>query len=844
MRSTTPMSLLIATAAIACLLVGCAASGEQLADESESVADGTVRATGQSENPHFEAVPTIDSPSQIAGVLGARQAIVEGEAPPLDAASKALVSSVWTEPGELPVMQILGEDGKPYPLPLKHTHVSLAVSGAVARAEVTQTYQNPFSYPIETIYTFPLPENAAVDDMRIVIGERVIEAEIKRRNEAREAYERARDEGHTAALLEQERPNIFTQSVANIAPGEDIQVVVRYVQDLSYDAGWYEVVFPMVVGPRFMPGEALGGKSSGSGTHPDTTIVRDASRISPPIVGEGLRTGHDISLDVLVEAGFPVREFVVPTHEVAAEVRDDGLLELSLAEKASLPNRDFVLRYRVAGEEPRAAVVAHEDARGGFFSLMVQPPELDIESLVGAREIIFVVDVSGSMSGRPLAMGQDAMRLALRGLRPNDTFNVISFSGRETLLFDTPRPANDSNLQEATRFIDGMAAGGGTMMTSAIQAALAPETQGRNRYVVFVTDGYVGNEAQILTQTELFVDEIARQGKTGRVFGLGVGSSVNHMLIDGLGKHGNGLSFVVTNREDPADAVNRIMQLIDHPVITDVTVDWGTLAVDEVYPQRLPDLFASHPLVVHGRFAKGGGRGTIVVRGKVEGGGSIELPVEVDWTNLASSPAQDAGVLVPSSVQPTLWARARIDELERALWFGEAGADEAITTTGLEFRLVTAYTSFVAVDRSRVVGDGVPTTIVQPVDAPEGVELSMVKPKDSPAREHKAVRAPVMVRNAEPDVVETVRHAVVIGGLSAAVAEAQFTADWSRIEPLLARATGPVSITIRVDAEGRVTSVTVTGLDDDATADLEKLVRAWTFRATGEVSTIRRVLRQ
>jgi Ca-activated chloride channel family protein len=633
-----------------------------------------------------------------------------------DPALLAELARVRTEPGALPQLELTLDGGKKLALPLEHTDVRAEVSGFIARVEVTQRYKNPMTRPIEAIYVFPLPENSAVDDMKIRVGDRLIEAEIQRRAEARHTYETARREGYTAALLEQERPNVFTQSVANIPPGEDIDVVIRYVQDLTYDAGAYEFVFPMVVGPRFIPGSATG--RTGPGWSPDTDAVPDASRITPPVVGGGRRTGHDISVEVVIDPGLPVVDFTVPTHQVEAAVAD-GATVITLAEKDSIPNRDFVLRFRVDQDEPQGALYAHRSGKhGGVFSLVVQPPTLDVDALLGQREIVFVIDISGSMWGRPIAMAKDAAREAIRRLRPVDTFNVVTFAGQTAKAFPASRPANQTNIKLAFDFIAAAQAGGGTYLADAVKTVLSPQVEdGRDRIVVFLTDGYVGNEAGIIADVERFLQAHRQEGRRARAFGFGVGSSVNRFLLDGVGKAGDGAAVYLTTREDPVQAVDTMSRLIDHPILSDVRIDWGGLAVSDVEPARIPDLLASRPLILHGRY-KAAGAGTVVVSGKANGKRvKVEIPVVLPQAESKN------GVL------ETLWARARIESLSRALWDGEdKEVVETITGLGLDYRIVTAYTSFVAVDRSRKVGDGDPTTIVQPIDAPEGVTPEMAAP--------------------------------------------------------------------------------------------------------------------
>jgi Ca-activated chloride channel homolog len=644
-------------------------------------------------------------------------------APPLLAASdwKGAVAApagalvVHTEPGDIPRLELATDSAQR--LPLEHTHVKAKLTGFVAEVEVTQTYKNPHAKPIEAIYVFPLPENSAVNHMRMVIDKRVIEAKIDERNRARRTYEQAKRAGHTAALLEQERPNVFTQSVANIEPGKKIDVAVRYVQDLTYDAGQYEFVFPMVVGPRYFPGAPLEELHSGSGTHAGTTSVPDASRVSPPIVGKGERSGHDISIELVADTGLAVGAFETPTHEVIERRPADGTLALTLAEKKSLPNRDFVLRYRAAGEQPKAVLytTAAKDA-GGFFSLVLEPPNLDVDRVVGQRELTFVVDISGSMSGVPLEMCKTAMRDALGRMRPVDTFNILTFAGATKQAFERARPANSRNLREGLAVVDAMSAGGGTEMLDAVAAALRPTVEhGRDRYVFFMTDGYVGNEEQILSASEQFVASIEKAGRRARVFGYGVGSSVNRYLIEGLSRAGKGLSVFAGPREDPRRAVNQYFHYIDRAVLTDLRIDWGTLRADQVMPATMPDLFASHPVILHGRY-RGSNDGPVTVTGK-----AADRPFQMKVAHRRAELVEGR-----SPVLGLLWARSKVASLEERLWDGgDAAAQQEITRLGLDFGLVTRFTSFVAVDTSRRVGDGSPERVVQPVEAPEGVDVAM-----------------------------------------------------------------------------------------------------------------------
>ncbi len=693
--------------ALALLLAACAQPGPSTPEPSGRQAGALAQlALAQPADP-----PPIQTPADIARVL---KRAGQGAPTGIPIAPPALIAAaaqVHTDPGDIPRLRITHE-GAQYDLPLRKTDVRADVSGFAARVSVVQRYENPFAFPIEAVYVFPLPENSAVDAMRMVIGQRVIEAEIKPRATARRIYEEAKTAGHTAALLEQERPNVFTQSVANIAPGTAIEVELAYVQTLAYDAGSYEFVFPMVVGPRFMPGAPIGDAPTGTGAAPDTAQVPDASRISPPIVGRGLRTGADISITLILDAGLPVVDYATPTHDVDV-TENDGSLTVTLAKDGEIPNRDFVFRYAVDGPALQAAVMAHKVGQAGTFAMMLQPPRLDIEALVGRREMIFVVDSSGSMSGEPLAMAKEAVRASLLRLRPVDTFNVITFAGDTARAFQRSVPADQARIAEALRFLDAAQAGGGTIMSAGVDEALAPTVEpGRHRYVFFITDGYIGNESAIMGQASAMVAAIERGGQRARVMTLGTGSSVNRYLIDGLARAGKGTAVVVTNREEPTRAVDRFFATVDHPVLTDISFDWKGLDVTDLEPAELPDLFASRPLIVHGRYTRGG-EATVTVRGKLDG---REVSFDVPVTLPAEQERNDS--------LESLWARARVASLEAELWYepGDEDTVQAITDLGLDFHIVTAWTSFVAVDRSTVV-EGDAKTIVQPSDAPEGVDM-------------------------------------------------------------------------------------------------------------------------
>src|SRR5690606_8646728 len=382
-----------------------------------------------------------------------------------------------------------------------------------------------------------------------------------------------------------------------------------------------------------------------------TTQVPDASRISPPYVGRGTRSGHDISLELVASAGQALSDISVPTHQIVKQSLPDGSLKLALKDQASVPNRDFVLRYRVADKQPRATLFTSDDSGAGYFSLVIQPPAVDVDHFVGQRELIFVVDVSGSMSGLPLSLCREAITTALAGMRPQDTFNVITFASSTQQLFASPQPVNEMTRRLAQAFVGDMRAGGGTEMSKGIAAALAPQlTPGRHRYVFFLTDGYVGNEAALIEQGKRFSAAANDAGSKARVFAMGVGSSPNRHLIDGLSRAGRGVATYTSSREDPAGAVNRFYHVIDQAILTDLNIEWGGMNPSHVSPSQVPDLFASHALILHGQYSAPP-TGPLSVSAEV-GGKRITLPVNRADTALGARASQVLG---------SLWARGKIE---------------------------------------------------------------------------------------------------------------------------------------------------------------------------------------
>jgi len=571
--------------------------------------------------------------------------------------------------------------------PLKKTDVRAEISGFISRVTVTQTFQNPFAEKIEAVYTFPLPNDAAVDDMTIEIGERTIKGRIMERKKAQETYETAKQQGKTAALLEQQRPNIFTQSVANITSGAEIKVIIIYVETLKYADDTYEFRFPMTIGERYIP---------------SSVDAADAAKISPK---SKVRPGHTVSLEVNLEAGVSVENLSSVTHEIETAQFSPSKYSVKLRSEEEIPNRDFVLRYKTAGVKIEDAILTHKDERGGFFTLLLQPPDRVMPADTMPKEIVFVMDNSGSMDGFPIKKAKEAMRLTLENVNPNDTFNVITFAGDTRILFENPVAATKENIEKAKKWLDDSDAGGGTEMMKAISAALAPsDSQNHVRIVCFMTDGQVGNEAEIIAEVQ--------KHQNARVFAFGIGDSVNHLLLDEISREGRGEVEYVGLKDDGSAAARRFFERVRNPLLTDISLEFKGIDADEVFPKLIPDLFDAKPVSVVGRY-KAGGKGVIVMRGKMQGN-AFEREIAVDFSETEAA----------NDVLATIWARRKVADLTRRDYTGlqknamQTDLQSVMTNLGLEFKLLTPFTSFVAVDEQSVTDGSQPVRVEVPVASP------------------------------------------------------------------------------------------------------------------------------
>ncbi len=612
-------------------------------------------------------------------------------------------------------LEAMDPNGKPLGnCPLKHTEVTADVSGFIARVTVRQQFHNPFPDKIEAVYVFPLSQYAAVDQMTMRIGERVIKGQIKERGEARAIYETAKAQGKVASLLDQERPNIFTQSVANIEPGEQVEITISYSETLPWKDGEYQFSFPMVVGPRYMPGQPSGPATTGWA--PSTDQVPDANKISPPVTPEGTRAGHDISITVRMDAGLPLQRLDSRQHAIDIDylTADKSRAIVKLKQQKTLPNKDFVLVYQTAGDEIADALLTHTDSRGKFFTLILQPPKRVRQQQIVPKEIYFVIDSSGSMMGFPIETAKKAMKLCIEGLNEKDTLNLMTFSGHTSFCFDKPVPNTAENREKALRFLDSLHGSGGTEMMKAINACLSYQDDPRRvRVVCFMTDGFVGNDMAI-------IDAVKRNAGTARVFAFGIGRSINRFLLDGMARAGRGEVQYVLDERDAIGVAERFYERVRTPVLTDVQLDFGDLQVTQLYPQQIPDLFSSTPVVIKGQY-KQAGKGMVTLRGQ-SGQGKFERKIEVNFPD--DEPKND--VLAP------LWARAKVEDLMNQDLAGvqrgqpNPAQKEEILGLGLRFQLLTQFTSFVAVEELHITKGGQARTVAVPVEMPEGVSYEGV----------------------------------------------------------------------------------------------------------------------
>ncbi len=568
---------------------------------------------------------------------------------------------------------------------LLNTEVNMQINGLVARVSVRQEFRNEGAEWAEGIYVFPLPDKAAIDRLRLHIGDRFIEGEIREKAQAKKDYEQAKREGKKASLVEQQRPNMFTTSVANIAPGELVVVEIEYLEDLRYDNGSFSIRFPLTITPRYIPGAASGlPDREGSGWAANTDIVEDASLITPPMVA-GTR-GHRVSMNISVNAGMPLEIIASRYHPVNVS-ETNNRYSVSLAGGTAPMDHDFELLWRPGrGDVPTAMAFTETIDGEPYYLLMVMPPSSDTASAnVMPREMVFIIDTSGSMHGTSIVQAKKALRRALQGLRPGDRFNIIAFSSRPNPMSRSSVVASPQNLTKAESFVASLQANGGTEMRAALELALyLPPEESHLRQIIFITDGAVGNESELF---KLIENKLGN----GRLFTVGIGSAPNSWFMRKSAEVGRGTFTTISALHEVGEKMDRLFAKIEQPQVTNINVAWPGNVIAETYPSVVPDLYLGEPVTIKARISGELHTGAVVGISGDSVGGAWFQEIELGRDQQSSSIG-------------ALWARARISHLMDDRRRG-ANSDEirdAIIETALTHHLVSKYTSLVAIDKTPV----------------------------------------------------------------------------------------------------------------------------------------------
>jgi Ca-activated chloride channel family protein len=578
-------------------------------------------------------------------------------------------------------------------LPLKSTGAEVNIIGVIADVRVTQVYQNEGKKPLEAIYIFPASTRAAVYSMKMTIGDRTIVAKIEKKEKARQQYEEAKAEGKSASLLEQQRPNVFQMNVANIMPGDVIKVEMSYTETLIPTEKVYEFVYPTVVGPRYS-------------NQPAENASASEKWVENPYLHEGEKAPYTFDIRAMIATGIPIQKMTCPSHKVTIqyENRSLALINLDPAENAG-GNRDFILKYQLAGDKIQDGLLLYEGEQENFFLLMMQPPERISIEQIPPREYIFIVDVSGSMNGFPLDISKKLLRNLIGNLRENDQFNVLLFAGGSSVLAEQSLPANEQNINKAIRVIDEQQGGGGIELLPALKRALQlPRVEGISRSVVIVTDGYVSVE------TEAF-DLIKNNLNKANMFAFGIGTGVNRYIIEGMARVGMGESFVIEQPDGAEAKAEQFRRYIASPVLTQIKVDFGRFESYDVEPASVPDILADRPVILSGKW-RGQAQGTITLTGYT---GRQKLYKSIVNLGDFNADKNNSGLKY-------LWARHRIALLGDYNLLNENDERiQEITRLGLTYNLLTDYTSFVAIDSEIRNKNGESTTVKQPLPLPQGV---------------------------------------------------------------------------------------------------------------------------
>lgn len=599
-------------------------------------------------------------------------------------------------------------DGKTIHFPALKTDIQAKVQGDLTTVTVTQTFANPTLVPLNATYLFPLNKDAAVHAMTMEVGDEIIQAKIHKIGEAKKKFEKAKRQGKAASLLVQHRPNMFTQHIANLMPGLPVKVTLTYDQTVPRVDDSYELVIPLIVGPRYQP--ANSGKPPqvvDDGINVGIKKVKAESRFNeweiealpsyPEVAGLTIPdtiSSDRVAIRIDLEAGAAIPHLYSRTHKIQVS-GEENKKSITLSEGRTLDNRDFVLRYQLAGKSTQPAFLTYSDSTDGYFSLWIEPPASPKSKDITAREMVFVLDTSGSMSGLPIDASKTFMRHALNSLRSNDYFRIIRFGNNASEFTSGPVRATPNNINHGVKYVNSLNASGGTEIPKAIRQAFSvPQPERTLRIVVFLTDGYIGNESEVL---KLITGTIG----DARIYAFGVGTSVNRYLLSEMGRKGRGFARFMDPTEDADEVALELAGKLESPVLTDIDIDWGDLKVSEMTPAIIPDLFAGDSIRVLGKI-EGSGTHTIQVKGRVRGK-QASLPIQAVLSDRKSE-------MAPSPI-PQIWAWSQIAD-----HMGQINSPNHFKTThlsndelkqkvihlGLKHSLTTRWTSFVAVSQKIV----------------------------------------------------------------------------------------------------------------------------------------------
>lgn len=697
-------------------------------------------------------------------------------------------------------------------LPLVSTKADVSIAGVIADVTVTQVYKNEGNNPLECTYVFPASTRAAVYGMKMTIGKRVVVAEIREKKQAKQEYEQAKKEGKRASLLEQNRPNVFQMNVANIMPGDVIEVEMKYTELLIPTDGEYEFVYPTVVGPRYS-NQTL------------ASADKDDKFVATPYTKEGEEPSYNFDLKVQVNAGMPIQNVTVGTHKTAITYPNvkTALVKLDKSENKG-GNRDYILKYRLQGGEIESGLLFFEGEKENFFLLMVQPPKKVEPKNIPAREYIFIVDVSGSMRGFPLNTSKKLLRNLIVNLRPTDMFNVMLFSGGNQVMSEQSLPATETNILRAVNLIDSYGGGGGTQLLPAMRRAIdLPRAEGLSRSMVIVTDGYVSCEPEAF-------DLISNSLNKSNLFSFGIGSGVNRHLIEGLANVGMGEPTIITSPDHADEKAEKFRQYINSPVLTQVDVDFKGLEVYDVEPITVPDVLAERPVIVFGKY-KGNAKGSITMKGYTGGKKKYKQVFDVSETKPDGK----------NAALKYLWARKRIqrlDDYKKLNMRNDAGTIAEITQLGLDYNLLTAYTSFIAVDKQIVNETGELAEVKQPLPLPQGVSNSAVGFDLNIAGVSKARKRTELITKNKP--IRQLQAKNIKTDVVMVNAPQLENIIIQKVEQLHNTLNGNVNIKLSIDRKGHILSLDLTGeqLSQAQRKQLESMIRLWVFENLGLTQSI------